>query len=315
MMKHHSAPNFAVAFAVWAALTARSAYAARVTESVNGVLTYVEGYGALALLCLCTAAILVAALAPAGTGKRDTRFLLLIPILLMSLLVAVALSLSFSSNSNEPLVTKSVVTGDVHRPAFTGGAVGGRTIRYNDKPVIYLYPERATDVAVKIGYRGELTVTYPPYDGERGWRVKAFPDGKLIDHADGRSYSYLFWEGIVPADLMPLPDTGFIVRGEESARFLQDLLERAGLSPAEYNELIVYWYPKIKEFPFVQISLAGPEYDAAAPLEISPAPDSILRVFVHFKKLAAPIAVAAPTLRGFERRGFTVVEWGGGIVE
>ena len=48
---------------------------------------------------------------------------------------------------------------------------------YDEKPVIYLYPEKETDVTVKISLDGELTCTYPAYDD--GWKVTAQPDGTL----------------------------------------------------------------------------------------------------------------------------------------
>ena len=60
------------------------------------------------------------------------------------------------------------------------------------KPVIYLYPEEVTEVLAQLDYNGELAVTYPAY--EDGWAVTAHPDGTLVD-AEGKEYSYLFWEG------------------------------------------------------------------------------------------------------------------------
>ena len=56
------------------------------------------------------------------------------------------------------------------------------------KPVIYLYPEAETEVAVRLDYDGDLTCTYPAYDG--GWTVLAQPDGTLTDQ-DGQTYRYL----------------------------------------------------------------------------------------------------------------------------
>ena len=47
------------------------------------------------------------------------------------------------------------------------------------KPVIYLYPEKETAVDVSLDYKGELTCTYPEYDG--GWSVIAKPDGTIFD--------------------------------------------------------------------------------------------------------------------------------------
>ena len=62
------------------------------------------------------------------------------------------------------------------------------------KPVLYLYPEKETEVNVRLDYDGELTCTYPAY-GENGWTVTAAPDGTLRDKA-GQTYNYLYWEGL-----------------------------------------------------------------------------------------------------------------------
>ena len=37
-----------------------------------------------------------------------------------------------------------------------------------------------------------FTYTYPTYND--GWEVTAYPDGRLINKADGTEH-YLFWEG------------------------------------------------------------------------------------------------------------------------
>lgn len=55
------------------------------------------------------------------------------------------------------------------------------------------YPEKETEVTVKLNYAGELTCTYPAYND--GWKVSASPDGTLTD-ADGQTYNYLYWEGV-----------------------------------------------------------------------------------------------------------------------
>jgi hypothetical protein len=63
------------------------------------------------------------------------------------------------------------------------------------------------------------------------------------------------------------------------------------------------------------ISFQGDNYTSAAELEITPTPDSILRVFMAAKPLDAPVEISPQEFAGFERSGFTVVEWGGGIIE
>lgn len=179
------------------------------------------------------------------------------------------------------------------------------------KPVIYLYPTHTQDVTVQLHYRGTLAATYPAYDSTiSGWDVTASPDGTLINHADGKQYSYLFWEGN-PAHVNYNLSTGFVVKGSDTAAFLQTTLAQMGLTPREYNEFIVYWYPKMKDNPYNLIHFAGKSYTDIAPLTITPAPDSLLRVFMVYKPLQGPIVVAPQTIAPFQRHGFTVVEWGG----
>lgn len=183
------------------------------------------------------------------------------------------------------------------------------------KPVIYLYPEKIQDVDVKLNYKGRLTITYPEYNQKLGgWRVRAHPNGKVINISDNREYSYLFWEGIPEASIYKMPNLGFISTGAKSHILLQDILQRAGLTPVEYNELIVYWYPQIANFKYVQIAFAGPEYEETAKLTINPKPDSVLRIFIYFKGLNYKPTIEPQFLKKFERKGFTVVEWGGTIL-
>jgi len=83
---------------------------------------------------------------------------------------------------------------------------------------------------------------------------------------------------------------GFVVRGEDTAIFLQQMLSRMGLTPKEYNEFIVYWYPQMKNNKYNLIHFAGEEYTDLAKLTITPKPDSILRVFMVYKPLEREIA-------------------------
>lgn len=174
------------------------------------------------------------------------------------------------------------------------------------KPVIYLYPEEETAVSVKLEYNGELTCTYPAYDN--GWQVTAQPDGTLVA-GDGKTYSYLFWEGISGTDYDM--SRGFVVKGTDTADFLQTTLSQLGLEPREYNEFIVYWLPKMQDNPYNLITFQTDAYTNSARLDITPKPDSVLRVFMAYQPLEEPVEVEAPELEQVERTGFTVVEWGG----
>ena len=176
------------------------------------------------------------------------------------------------------------------------------------KPVIYLYPKSEQEVSVKLDYKGELICTYPEYD--EGWKVIAKPDGTLKNLRDNKEYSYLFWEGNSKEAKWDL-SKGFIVKGEDTREFLQDKLSKMGLNPKEYNEFIVYWMPLMKDNKYNFITFAGKEYEEVAKLEISPKPDSVLRIFMVYKALDKPIVVEEQEINSFHRQGFTVVEWGG----
>ena len=187
-----------------------------------------------------------------------------------------------------------------------GGCVGGAGGGEDAKPVIYLYPEEKTEVTVRLEYAGELTVTYPEY--KDGWTVTAMPDGTLYD-AEGREYSYLFWEGIdgIEYDL----SKGWCVKAEDTADFLRDKLAGMGLTPREYNEFIVYWLPLLQQTKYNKITFHGEAYEEAAKLEITPAPDNILRVYMVYEPLDKAIEIEPQELPALTREGFTVVEWGG----
>ena len=158
---------------------------------------------------------------------------------------------------------------------------------------------------------GEIYSSYPTYNSEiKGWNVTAFPDGKIINKADNREYSYLFWEGKnanVKYDL----SKGFVVEGKDTMNFLQEKLAKIGLTPKEYNEFIVYWLPKMQDNKYNLIHFAGKEYTDIAKLEVTPKPDSVLRVFMVYKSLKEKIDVKAQETMPFVRKGFSVVEWGG----
>lgn len=177
------------------------------------------------------------------------------------------------------------------------------------KPVIYLYPEVEMNVTVKLEFDGELTATYPHYVD--GWNVTASPDGTLMDEA-GREYYCLFWEGESQTEYDF--SEGFVVSGSETAAFLEDALEKLGLTEKEANEFIIYWLPQMEGNAYNLISFQTEAYTQSAKLDIQPAPDTSIRVFMAWQALDAPVDVEPQVLTAPERMGFTAVEWGGAEV-
>lgn len=185
----------------------------------------------------------------------------------------------------------------------------GRINPPTGKPVIYLYPESATDVSVKLDFEGEVTYTFPEY--QHGWNVKASPDGTLINKSDGSTHYYLFWEGIPDKTDWDFSE-GFVVKGSEVTKFLMEKLPRLGLTPREYNDFITYWAPEMSENEYNLVTFSTTEYDEIAELNISPKPDSIIRVHMVWKAIDKPVEIKEQVLPEAPRReGFVAVEWGG----
>lgn len=177
------------------------------------------------------------------------------------------------------------------------------------KPVIYLYPEVTSDVRVEVTPNGGFTYTDPEYP-EGGWVVRAEPTGELYSQKEQQAYPYLFWEG--HADGFGFSDKGFVFSRETLEGDMQDLLVKTGLNEQEIYDFLEFWLPLMNEKPYVFVTFANQkDFERAAPLTISPRPDSVLRVFMSFEPLDEYKDVEPLHLNGFERRGFTVVEWGG----
>ena len=178
------------------------------------------------------------------------------------------------------------------------------------KPVIYLYPEQKTEVSVNLDVNGRLTCTYPAY--KKGWEVTATPDGTLTD-VNGQTYNYLYWEGEIYAqyDL----SKGFCIKGEDTAEFLEDALEKLGLTRREANEFIVYWLPMMEQNLYNIISFQTDSYTDNAKLMVNPAPDTLIRVFMAWQSANQYTELDKQELTAPERTGFTVVEWGGAEVK
>ena len=175
------------------------------------------------------------------------------------------------------------------------------------KPVIYLYPEKETEVSVKLDFDGKLTYTYPAIGN--GWKVLAKPDGTLTNLADGSTHYYLFWEGTARPKWTY--EKGFVVKGSETEKFLRESLAKMGLTPREYNDFITYWVPKMQDNKYNLISFSGEEYSEIAKLTVEPKPDTVIRIHMMWKALDEPVDIEPQVLPTYRRKGFTLVEWGG----
>ena len=120
----------------------------------------------------------------------------------------------------------------------------------------------------------------------------------------------LYWEGKRDIDI-PMND-GFIVKGEDSSRFLEEKLAILGLNEKEAEEFIIYWLPKLEanKYNLIRFEIME-EIEQNMPLTISKTPDTLARVWMQFKGIETSIEIPEQHLEYHNRIGFTVVEWGG----
>lgn len=77
------------------------------------------------------------------------------------------------------------------------------------------------------------------------------------------------------------------------------------------TESFFNWLPRMQDNAYNLISFQTDAYTECAALHITPAPDSVLRIYMTWKALDEPVEIPRQDLASFERTGFTVVEWGG----
>ncbi|KAK0492922.1 hypothetical protein EDD18DRAFT_1289840 [Armillaria luteobubalina] len=251
-----------------------------------------------------------------------------------------------------------------NEPAVIPGSVpivGGRRMR---KPVIYLFSPHPIHVTVRVSLVDSWTfnAVYPSVpikDTELGqsivWAVDTHEDHSLTTIA-GTRVSYLFWEAepkrgvlsppsppssprnatVVPFDPMYPQvnnENSVVLRSSQAAEYLDRALSALCLHVEARTSFITYWLPEILKHNYVALHfLPQASYSHAAPLEVSPKPDIVTRVFMLFSRVGGDELVEweGALTRTFESvdiwKGvvgvdghgggmgdevFRVVEWGG----
>lgn len=205
------------------------------------------------------------------------------------------------------------------------------------KPVVYLYPEKPTDIHLSFATPVSLNTQIPFYHD--GWFVNAKPDGTLIDlqpqftdcskinslkfgseyantACKTNAYQYIYWSGKSEVNSYPTADGGWVVKKNDLQKFMDEKLKEIGFTNKESTDMTSYWVPKMieKNSPFYRISfLTTSQMNKFIPMNINPLPDSVLRIFLDFKALSSrPTIDPIPQqFNKFIRNGFTLVEWGG----
>ena len=204
---------------------------------------------------------------------------------------------NYDTECMEVIYDASAKSGEV-KTSYCGGIA---------KPILYLYPNKTTKVNISFEHPEYLDTTYPKFTGN--WEVTAHKNGDLYDNR-GNYYYALYWDEkkIHEVDF----STGYYVEKDDAIEFLEKKLSYIGLSPKEKNEFIMYWLPVLekngKSLVYFELTEERESYNK---INITPKPDSLLRLVIHIKKVDKQVEIEKQSLTKFQRKGFVAVEWGG----
>ena len=178
------------------------------------------------------------------------------------------------------------------------------------KPNIYLYPETETEITVTFEKPEYLTSSIPDYTG--AWTVTASPDGKLTDVV-GNSYGYLFYEALVKKKAFQTEES-FLIPADKRDETFRRILTAYSFNEQETADFIEYWSDYLKGgTDYLMYPMLTDGVDAAMPVSFSVKPDSIYRIWFGFAFYDGG-EVKTPEITPIERKGFTVIEWGGAVL-
>ena len=180
------------------------------------------------------------------------------------------------------------------------------------KPVIYIYTEKPMDVKVQLNLKNsKFRVVYPNFTEENTWNVYANQNGDIL--TKGRKYPYLFWEA--ESYTLQEMNEGFVVTAENAENFLEEKLKIFGLNERESTDFITFWLPVLYRNKLSLCTFQTGKFFDNIELKITPKPKTRIRICLSIKKIYSPIKIIEQKLTLIERKGFTVVEWGGSIME
>jgi len=178
------------------------------------------------------------------------------------------------------------------------------------KPIIYIYPTKETQVNISLWTPQNLSHTYPKYNPIKWWNVVAQPNGDLEDMDTWRKLYALYreWKTYAEDNF----DEWFVVKWEDIIQFLEEKLAILWLNEREAEEFIVYRLSQMEdnEYNLIRFETKA-EQDENMPLNITPKPDTVIRVMMDWKAIDEPIEIPEQKLVTPERNWFTVVEWWG----
>jgi hypothetical protein len=177
-------------------------------------------------------------------------------------------------------------------------------------PVLYLYPEKPTQVTVQT--TAPLTYT-DPSTIRNTWSVLAHPDGSITS-SNTHDRPYIYYEYNHHEVAVSTPEEGFIVEKKNWEKKVHSLATTLQLTEAETTSLVSEIQTVISSFSeanYLKLSIANQkEINQKLPLTISPIPNKIYRIHFAITPLKTNKIIKEQPIEPITRKGFTVVELG-----
>ena len=129
-------------------------------------------------------------------------------------------------------------------------------------------------------------------------------------------YPYIYWDGVQITKPLPDKKEGFLVKRADIDTFLNEKADALKMNEAEKSEFTRYWSKKMKDkkWKYYRVYfLQNDEVNDYLPLYVNPKPDNSNRVQIIIRRGNKNMNLPAQKLMPIERKGFTLVEWGGVI--
>ena len=177
------------------------------------------------------------------------------------------------------------------------------------KPIIYLYPEKSMKISVNLNIsEAKFTAVYPKFNEKNNtWNVEGNPNGDI--KIENKIYPYLYYE--CDSYFTQETNEGFVVEDKNAINFLEEKLKILGLNDKEMTDFITFWLPTLLSNKVSLCTFQTETFFDHIKLNVTPKPDTLIRIFLSIKKIDSPIEIKEQKLEHIERKGFTVVEWGG----
>ena len=192
-----------------------------------------------------------------------------------------------------------------------------------EKPVIYCYSPEPVKTEIYLNPKGDLTFTYPAY--HQKWEIQTTENEQIQDLNTGKTHPYLFWEAQQnKLDFIKSNQSsginGFIIQTDTVIPFLEHQLSQLGLNDKEATDFITYWGPRLMQQNYALIQfIVNDDYNSVfGTIEFSQQPDCLQRVgmlFSNLEQVPQNFKITPQTFEPIQRKGFTVIEWGGAEIK